>query len=169
MLRRIGRGAYGSVFEAQELSSGTRFVIKKIPIYDMSETERDTAKQEVVLLANLAHPSIVGYHDSFIQDGVLHIVMEYCEGGDLAGAMKEARRAKSHFAEEQVLDWFAQLCLAVSYIHRRRVLHRDLKSQNVFLTRNNLVRLGDFGIAKVLEHTFECARTVVGTPYYMSP
>jgi serine/threonine protein kinase len=127
-------------------------------IYDMSDAEREQAKQEVVLLSSLRHPCIVSYKGSFIQDGQLHILMQYCENGDLASKIKQARRAHVYFEEGQILDWFAQLAMAVSYIHRRRVLHRDLKTQNIFLTRSNMVRLGDFGIARVLEHTFEQVR-----------
>lgn len=111
-------------------------------------------------LASIMHP-IVPHRD--------HTVLQYCDGGDLASRIKAAKKAKVYFEEGQILDWLSQLALAIAYIHKRRVLHRDLKSQNVFLTSNNLVRLGDFGIARVLEHTFECAKTVVGTPYYMSP
>jgi NIMA (never in mitosis gene a)-related kinase len=67
------------------------------------------------------------------------------------------------------MNWFVQLCLSLEYIHGRKMLHRDLKSQNVFLTANNTVKLGDFGISKVLENTNDVAMTVQGTPYYMSP
>jgi NIMA (never in mitosis gene a)-related kinase len=67
------------------------------------------------------------------------------------------------------MNWFVQLCLSLEYIHGRRMLHRDLKSQNVFLTANGTVKLGDFGISKVLENTNDVAMTVQGTPYYMSP
>ncbi len=76
--------------------------------------------------------------------------------------------AGSPFSESQILDWFVQLALALRYCHGRRVIHRDLKSQNVFLTRKNNVRLGDFGIAQI-DDTTELAMSVVGTPYSMSP
>lgn len=95
----------------------------------MSTTERDQAKQEVVLLANLRHPCIVRYEGSFIQDGHLHIVMQYCENGDLGAKIRDARKAKTYFDEGQILSWFTQLAMAVAYIHRRRILHRDLKSR----------------------------------------
>ena len=62
-----------------------------------------------------------------------------------------------------------QICLALEYIHSRKVLHRDIKTANIFLTEDNTIKIGDFGISKVLESTLECAMTVVGTPYYMSP
>jgi len=67
------------------------------------------------------------------------------------------------------MDWFTQICLAIKHIHDKKILHRDLKSQNIFLTKNGLIKLGDFGIAKCLNFTLEKARTVVGTPYYLSP
>ena len=67
------------------------------------------------------------------------------------------------------MNWFVQICLALKHVHDQRILHRDLKTQNIFLTSNGKIKLGDFGIARVLNNTMECARTLVGTPYYLSP
>lgn len=92
-----------------------------------------------------------------------------CEGGDLAAVIKERKEANKPFSEDELMQWFVQLCLALKHIHENRILHRDLKASNVFLTARNCVKLGDFGISKVLEGTLEAAMTVVGTPYYMSP
>lgn len=90
-------------------------------------------------------------------------------GSDLAAHIKEKSKAEvSFYSEKQILDWHVQISLALEYMHNRRILHRDLKTSNVFLTKNNVVKLGDFGIAKVLDCTLEQANTVVGTPYYMS-
>ena len=175
VIRQIGRGNFGSVYLLQDAAppdtdgESPFWVVKKVAIFDMTPTEAAQAKAEAALLADLRHPCIVSYKESFIQEGHLHIVMEYCDGGDLNSAIKRAREKKCHFHEDQILDWFSQLLFAVMYIHSNHVLHRDLKSQNVFLTENNMVKLGDFGIARVLDHTFEQAKTVVGTPYYMSP
>ena len=89
--------------------------------------------------------------------------------GDLAYHVKKMRQKNEHFTEDVIMQWFVQLCLALEYIHKRKILHRDLKSQNVFMTRNSTLKLGDFGISKVLENTNDQALTVQGTPYYMSP
>lgn len=89
--------------------------------------------------------------------------------GDLSFHIKRRQQNGERFTETEIFNWFVQLCLALDYIHGRKVLHRDLKTQNVFLTGNNTVKLGDFGISRVLENTNGAAMTVVGTPYYMSP
>lgn len=95
--------------------------------------------------------------------------MEYAEGGDLASIIQQRADTKRYFSEDQILLWFIQVCLALWHVHRRGFLHRDLKSQNVFLARSNVVKLGDFGIARMLGGTGEMASTAVGTPYYLSP
>ena len=93
--------------------------------------------------------------------------MDYADNGDLQDKIK-AQKGK-YFTESQILDWFTQLCLAIKHIHDRKILHRDLKTQNIFVTKNGIVKLGDFGIAKCLNLTLDKAKTVVGTPYYLSP
>lgn len=93
--------------------------------------------------------------------------MSYADGGDLAAKIKDARGIP--FKESQVLAWFTQICLAIKHIHDRKIIHRDLKTHNIFLTGDGKIKLGDFGIARPLSLTLEKIRTVVGTPYYMSP
>lgn len=88
--------------------------------------------------------------------------------GDLFTHIRRAKNAERHFPERQVLDWVAQIALALDHIHHLRVLHRDLKTQNIFLGRGGVVKLGDFGISRVLERTDDFATTVTGTPYYMA-
>jgi NIMA (never in mitosis gene a)-related kinase len=73
------------------------------------------------------------------------------------------------YSEDQILDWFVQMALAIKHIHDRKILHRDLKTQNIFMTQNNQIKIGDFGISRVLQHTYDCAQTAIGTPYYLSP
>jgi len=92
----------------------------------------------------------------------------YCEGGDLDERIKATARAGQTLAQRQVLLWLVQLAMALRYLHERRILHRDLKTKNVFL-RKGIVKLGDFGIARVLMGTHDEAHTFAGTPYFMSP
>lgn len=89
--------------------------------------------------------------------------------GDLGYQIRKKKTLSDKFEETEIMNWFVQLCLAMDNIHTRKILHRDIKSQNIFLTKSNTVKLGDFGISKVLENTVAMAQTVQGTPYYMSP
>ena len=95
--------------------------------------------------------------------------MEFCERGDLAYHVRKKKQKDERFSETEIMNWFVQLCLSLEYVHSRKILHRDLKTSNIFLTKDNTVKLGDFGISKVLETTQDHAMTVQGTPYYMSP
>jgi len=146
-------------------------VIKQINTTRMSRKERAEVENEVAVLSRLRCPNIVAYVDSFHYRGSLCIVMEYADGGDLEKTLK-GRRGKL-LPEPQVLDWFIQICLALKYVHNRKILHRDLKPANIMLGTAGsgppVVKLGDFGIAKVLSNTMELARTAIGTPYYLSP
>ncbi len=95
--------------------------------------------------------------------------MNYADGGDLAQKIKEYRQRGAMLGESEILDWFTQVCLAIRHVHRQKIIHRDIKAQNIFLTREGRVRLGDFGIARNLQRTLQKIKSVVGTPYYMSP
>lgn len=90
--------------------------------------------------------------------------MEYCDGGDLSERISEAADTNSPFDEDQILDWFVQIALALKHIHDMNILHRDLKTQNVFLTKENRIKLGDFGISKILNSDTDFAKTAIGTP-----
>ncbi|BFZ14506.1 hypothetical protein BsWGS_17545 [Bradybaena similaris] len=166
-VRQIGEGAFGRAVLVKEKTTAKQFVVKEINITKMSTKEREQARKEVAVLAQLKHPNIVAYVESFEERGSLYIVMNYCSGGDLYGRINERRGQL--FSEDQILDWFVQLCLAVKHIHDRKILHRDIKCQNIFLTQSGTVQLGDFGIAKVLTSTAQLAHTCIGTPYYLSP
>ncbi|XP_056619606.1 serine/threonine-protein kinase Nek1 isoform X3 [Triplophysa dalaica] len=166
-LKKIGEGSFGKAILVKSREDGRQYVIKEIGISRMSNKERQESRKEVAVLANMSHPNIVQYKESFEESGCLYIVMDYCEGGDL---FKKINNQKGIlFPEEQILDWFVQICLALKHVHDRKILHRDIKSQNIFLTKDGTVQLGDFGIARVLNSTVELARTCIGTPYYLSP
>ena len=145
--------------------------MKQISFVSPASPEAQTALQEVRLLKALKHPFIVKYRDSWIdeQQGTLWIVMHYCSGGDLHTRIAQRRATGQRFDEGRVLDWFIELCLALRYCHERKLLHRDIKAQNVFLSEHGVCRLGDFGIARVLSGTREMAKSVVGTPYALAP
>lgn len=163
----IGEGAYGRAVICVENATGELCVIKEIAMANLSAQEQRDAKKEVKILSSLHHPNIIGYRASFNAQNVLHIVMDYADNGDLFTQIQNARGV--HFKEEQILDWFVQICLALKHIHDRKILHRDIKCQNIFMMKNGMIKMGDFGIAKILDHTTQFSKTAIGTPYYLSP
>lgn len=146
-------------------------VIKQIDVSSIkSKKERDQIDKEGKILERLNHINIIGFREVYrTKKGKTCIVMDYADGGDLADKIKSKKENFDYFTEDEILNYFTQLCLAVKYIHDRKIIHRDLKAQNIFLEKNGTLKLGDFGIAKVLERTVAQANTQVGTPYYISP
>ena len=135
----IGKGAFGAAILVHARGDRrSQYVIKHVDVTRLDAKQRDEAKKEIKLLASFKHPNIVRYRDSFVEAGALHIVMDYAEGGDLHNLLK-SQNAKL-LPEDKVLDYFTQLCLAMKHVHDRKVLHRDIKSQNIFLTNHRKAR-----------------------------
>ncbi|CAJ1397436.1 unnamed protein product [Effrenium voratum] len=167
-VKKIGEGSFGKALLVQA-EDGAKLVCKAVDVSAASSKETQDAIKESRLLAALKHPYIVRYRHSFHEQGWLCIFMDYCEGGDLSKIIESAKRRSQRLPEEQVLRWITQALLALKYIHEKHVLHRDLKSGNFFISSSGNLKMGDFGIAKVLSSTLACARTQIGTPYYLSP
>lgn len=167
VVKKIGEGSYGKALLVKRRADGKQCVVKEVNISKMSKKERDEAKKEVKVLSQMKHPNIVSYLESFEDGGILYIMMDYCDGGDLYAKINEQKGKL--MLEDHILGYFVQLCLALKHVHDRKILHRDIKSQNIFLTKAGILKLGDFGIARVLGSSVELARTCIGTPYYLSP
>lgn len=167
-LGELGRGSFGVVNKVAKKGDGSLFVCKEIQVKRMDEKARREANEEVALLRRVSKGSeyIVQYEESFLEEGVLHIVMEYCESGDLDNFLRA--QAGQSVAEDIIWKFLIQIGLGLSWLHANRIIHRDIKTLNVFLTSDNDVRLGDLGVARLLSDA-SYAETIVGTPYYLSP
>ncbi|XP_065816746.1 serine/threonine-protein kinase Nek3 [Labrus bergylta] len=162
----IGEGSFGRALLVRCESSQDKYVVKEIPL-PKNRSKLENSRREAVLLSRMKHPNIVAFREALEADDLLWIVMEYCSGGDLL--QKIQRQKATQFCVDDILRWFAQMCSAAQHIHNKRVLHRDLKSKNIFLTDNETIKLGDFGSACILNSSKAYAQTYVGTPYYVAP
>ncbi|KAL0223711.1 hypothetical protein P9112_003101 [Eukaryota sp. TZLM1-RC] len=164
-VRLIGRGNFGAVYLVRQIATGELLVLKQLT--NISPEEREAAENEVKLLQLLSHPNIINYYGCSANDGQFNIIMEYAKGGDLHSRI--LNRRGQHLSESEIMFLFVQIVSALKHVHDNNILHRDLKTQNIFLTDNDVVKLGDFGISKQLGTHNDFARTSVGTPYYLSP
>ncbi|NXB16063.1 NEK11 kinase, partial [Rhagologus leucostigma] len=169
--RKLGNGSFGSVYlvNDRKAKQGEELkVLKEISVGNLKPNETVEANLEAQLLSKLDHPAIVKFYASFVERDSFCIITEYCEGGDLDFKIQEYKDSGKMFAQSQVIDWFVQLLLGVNYMHERWILHRDLKAKNIFL-KDNLLKIGDFGVSCLLMGSCDLATTFTGTPYYMSP
>ncbi|CAN6651930.1 hypothetical protein TRVA0_025S01464 [Trichomonascus vanleenenianus] len=193
-LELIGRGSFGQIRKVRRIADGRVLVRKEISYKSMNQKEKAQLIAEFRILKSLVHPNIVQYlyHEHVQDEHVVHLYMEYCGGGDLAGLIRQCRESNEYVPESIVWSIFTQLILALYRCHYNSdpppagdlfsldpeieapnpstiILHRDIKPDNVFLDGENCVKLGDFGLAKMLDQEHLLANTYVGTPYYMSP
>ena len=170
--KKLGVGSYGIVYKVIKKSKTSTdndnniYVIKQIPLYGLTPSEIKEVKTEANILSEIKSIYVVKFFDSFEEDNNLNIVMEYCDGGDLEQLIND----KKKFPLDEDLIWkiFIQITLGLTAIHNLKILHRDLKTSNIFLTKDLNVKIGDMGVAKKLSRG-NFAKTIIGTPYYLSP
>merc|ERR1719219_1490334 len=125
---------------------------------------------EINIMASCKHLNIVRYagtyiaHKSLPSERIL-IIMEFADAGDLSMLIKKQKETEKQFLpEKDILNWFVQIAFGLQYIHKKNILHRALTTRNIFLNSQNLIKIGDFGISKSLEHTLDLATTAIGIP-----
>eukprot|EP00730_Choanoeca_flexa_P015687 TRINITY_DN7259_c0_g1_i3.p1 TRINITY_DN7259_c0_g1~~TRINITY_DN7259_c0_g1_i3.p1 ORF type:complete len:574 (+),score=87.91 TRINITY_DN7259_c0_g1_i3:137-1858(+) len=171
-VRTIGIGAFGKAWLAKQQSTNKEFCMKEMSIDN--EQAMMEARSEAQVHAHLKHPFIIQFEEVVKTPTMVYIVMEYADQGDLATLLDERSASKRHLPEEQLMVWMTQILQALAYIHRRGMIHRDVKSANIFLMRSGVVKLGDMGCARVLEDNASridmrtCA-SPCGTPLYQAP
>uniref|UniRef100_A0A7N6AQA8 non-specific serine/threonine protein kinase n=1 Tax=Anabas testudineus TaxID=64144 RepID=A0A7N6AQA8_ANATE len=166
-IRILGRGAFGEATLYRRTEDNSLVVWKEVDLNSLSEKERRDVMNEISILSILEHNNIIAYFNHFMDKNTLLIELEYCNGGNLYDKINQQRGKL--FTEEVVIWYLYQIASAVAHIHKAGILHRDIKTLNIFLTKTDLIKLGDYGLAKKLDSEFSMAETCVGTPYYMSP
>ena len=165
--KELGRGSFGVAYLSLQVSTQTHVVLKRINIGHLHPKYQQVALREVEILKKLDHPNIIKYYCSFIEDSTLSIITEYAEGGDLYQLLLKHRHRKTNFQESELWRILKELSSALNYLHKSNIIHRDIKCQNVFLTKFHTVKLGDLGASRLMTANMQVTR--VGTPLYLSP
>lgn len=177
----MGRGSFGNVYLLVHSQDGpppdvNKYALKVIDEHGARKGDREEARKELRIMRGLYHPHIVDLIDAFELQHEIHMVLELCEGGDLRSHLDHLRKRRGRerrptagVEESLVISWTKQLASALTYLHHKKILHRDLKPQNIFLKDKYNLKVGDLGIARQLRFTLEMAATHIGTPLYISP
>ena len=165
----LGKGSFASVVLVTRKADRKIYAMKRINIAKMDQSERESALNEIRILASLSHPNIIGYKEAFFDEKskTLNIVMEFADDGDIDKKIKDNLKKRNLFSEETIWSWIIQILEGLKYLHENNIMHRDIKCANIFLMKNGLLKLGDLNVSKIAK--LGIAQTQTGTPYYISP
>ena len=167
--KTLGKGAFGMVCLVKRKFDGKTYAMKRIKIVQLSEKDKENALNEIRILASLSHKNIIGYKDAFFdqKSKTLNIVMEFADDGDMSTKIKYNLKNKLHFKENTIWKYLIQILEGLNYLHDKKIIHRDLKSANIFLMKDKTIKIGDLNVSKY--NKLGMAYTQTGTPYYASP
>ncbi|CAK9108680.1 unnamed protein product [Durusdinium trenchii] len=178
-IRHLGSGAFGAAVLVRRLKDGRRLVAKKCSVKDMEEKQRRMCFEEIALLQKVRHECVAQLVD-FVwasKDMLSYwIVLKFYPGGDVQSEIDTCRETPTALLRNQlelpigkVKNWVTQLCMALKHVHKLRIVHRDVKGSNMFISGARNIVLGDFGVSKQLTESEQKAMTSVGSPMYMAP
>ena len=168
-----GKGKFGQVFIAESSKKHTEYAIKIIDIEN--SLKYLSACKEYEALSKCHHPNIISHKETFKNKTKTHktcnIVTEFADGGNLRQKLDEQNNEGKNIDEKTLIIWLIQITLGLSYLHKKKIIHRDIKPDNIFLTKNGLIKIGDLGLAKIYDSIkdLEKENSIAGTPFYMAP
>ena len=166
----LGKGSFGNVYLVKRKADNKIYAIKTVILEKLNKKEQENSVNEVRILASVNHPNVIGYKEAFWNDieSSLNIVMEYADDGDLQTKIQKMRKEGGMFTENLIWSYSIQMIEGLKALHDKKIMHRDLKSANIFLVKDNhLCKLGDMNVSKVIKDKVLLTQT--GTPYYASP
>ena len=167
--KELGKGAFGSVCIVKRKLDNQVYAMKRVRIVQLNEKEKENALNEVRILASLSHKNIIAYKEAFFDEPskTLNIVMEYADDGDISTKIKYNLKNGLVFRENIIWDYIIQILEGLKYLHEKKIIHRDLKSANLFVMKDGTIKIGDLNVSKI--NKFGMASTQIGTPFYASP
>ena len=169
IINKLGDGSYSTVYRVKRKIDNEIYALKKVKLMNLSEKEKLNSLNEVRILASIKSNFVISYKEAFFdeKDNTLGIIMEYADNGDLYQKILEYKKKKLYIEEDEIWRIFIQIVKGLKALHDLKILHRDIKSANVFLFKDGSAKLGDLNVSKVAKKGLGYTQT--GTPYYASP
>eukprot|EP00931_Biecheleriopsis_adriatica_P051928 TRINITY_DN30162_c0_g1_i1.p1 TRINITY_DN30162_c0_g1~~TRINITY_DN30162_c0_g1_i1.p1 ORF type:complete len:590 (-),score=126.47 TRINITY_DN30162_c0_g1_i1:255-2024(-) len=171
-IRFLAAGNYGSAFLVRRLRDGLHFVAKKCDISRMDAIRRQACLDEISLLRRISHPCIAEYVDFLWTNEdreCFWLVLKHYPGGDVQNRINDLRARKERLEPVRVQTWVTQLCMALEHVHALRIVHNDVKGNNMFITAADNIVLGDFGVSEELAPDSPSSNSKAGSPAFMAP
>ncbi len=170
LICKLGSGGFSKVYKVRRKVDNQTYALKKVQILNLSEKQKLSSLNEIRVLASIKNKYIINYKEAFLdeKDCSLCLVMEYADGGDLANKIKEHKEKNEYFNEEDIWKIFIQLVKGLKSLHDMGIMHRDIKSSNIFLFTDKTAKLGDLNVCKILSNDI-LGHTQAGTPAYAAP
>ena len=170
IVNQLGKGSFSSVYLGRRKEDQKIYALKSVNLQKLNKKEQQNSVNEVRILASVNHPNVIGYKEAFWdeKDNSLNIVMEYADDGDLQTKINKLRKAGGMFKESLIWAYSIQMIEGLKALHDKKIMHRDLKSANIFLVKDKYqCKIGDMNVSKVIKEKELITQT--GTPYYASP
>ena len=154
VLNRLGQGAYSQVYHVRRHEDAKEYALKIVKLSNLDPKMLQNSLNEVRILTSLHDPNIIGYKEAFLDQSTesLYIVMEYVDGGDLHEKIVSLSKQGRYFTEADIWRIFIQMVFGLRSLHDMDIIHRDLKSANVFIGSNGAVKIGDLNVSKVFKN-----------------
>ena len=170
ILTQLGKGSFGAVYKVLRKTDNKIYAMKIVNIPNLSQKEINNSLNEIRILASIHNPHVVSYHEAFYSENTktLHLIMDYLDDSDLENKIISYKKSNKQFLEKEIWKIFKQIVIGLKSLHDNKIIHRDLKSANIFLDKNGICKIGDMNVSKVIKNSI-LNNTQTGTPYYASP
>jgi len=165
----IGKGSFGKVYKVHKNSNKYTYAIKVLNLPLTAQIDKLMIINEIRFLSCHNSSNIIEYSTVFLKNNSIYIVMEYAQNGDLSQLINKHKIKNTYFSESVIFNYFIQIAQAIQYLHNHNIIHRDIKTANIFIDNKNKLKLGDFGIIKILSGSYMQTSTLIGTPLNMPP
>jgi NIMA (never in mitosis gene a)-related kinase len=171
IVEQLGHGTYSKVFKVLKKGESEHMALGQINITQFENKEKDNILTEIRILSSIKHPNIINYHESLVDfsSNTLCIITEYADYGDLSDCIQRFKNLKKQISERDIWVIVFQILWGIKALHNASIIHRDLKSANIFLFSDGSVKIGDMNVATIIKNQEKFATTQTGTPYYSSP